>query len=59
MDAKYTDADLKALRKKEAHPEEQVVCPRCGEEIRFRSVGGSYEVKCPTKDCLKLTVRGI
>lgn len=56
---KYTDADLTALRKKESHPEEQVMCPRCGEEIGFRSVGSSYEVKCPTKGCIKLTVRGI
>lgn len=57
--AKYTDADLTALRQKETHPEKQVFCPRCGEEIGFRAVGSSYEVKCPTKDCLKLTVRGI
>lgn len=57
--ARYTDADLAALHKKEEHPEKQVFCPRCGEEIGFRSVGNSYEVKCPTKDCIKLTVRGI
>ena len=52
--SKYTDADLTAL-----HPDEHVFCPRCGEEIGFRSVGSSYEVKCPTKDCIKMTVRGI
>ena len=57
--SKYTDADLTALRKKETHPDVHVFCPRCGEEIGFRSVGSSYEVKCPTKDCIKMTVRGI
>lgn len=57
--ARYTEADLSALHKKEMDPEAQIFCPRCGEELEFRSVGSSYEVKCPTDGCIKLTVRGV
>lgn len=56
---KYTDVELTALEEKEINPEKQIFCPRCGEELGFREVGNSCEVKCPTKNCIKLTVRGI
>ena len=59
MDAKYTEKELDALRKKENNTSAEVLCPRCGEALDYRAVGNSYEVKCPTRDCLKLTVRGL
>lgn len=57
--ARYTDAELAALEEKEINPEKQIFCPRCGEELGYREVGNSYEVKCPTQGCIKFTVRGI
>lgn len=56
---KYTEEEFAALERKEMYPEEQVFCPRCGKELGFRLFGNSCEVKCPTKGCIKLTVRGI
>ena len=34
-------------------------CPVCGGHFVFRKVGNSYEVRCETDDCMKLTSRGI
>lgn len=34
-------------------------CPLCGNKVRFYSIDNSYEFKCDTFNCLRLTVRGI
>lgn len=59
MAIKYTEKEIAALDEKAARPGAVVVCPRCGKELVYRAVGNSYEVKCPTEDCLKETVRGL
>ncbi len=59
MAARYTEKELEALEKKEMSPESKVICPRCGKELGFRSVGNSYEIKCPTEGCISLAVRGL
>lgn len=59
MAIKITETEREALRAKERDPKKTVICPRCGEELYYREVGNSYEVKCPTIDCIGFTVRGI
>lgn len=59
MDSKYTEKELKALEEKACTPNKVVICPRCGKELTYRSIGNSYEVKCPTENCIKETVRGL
>lgn len=59
MPTKYTEKELAALKAKESNPQAEVICPRCGKALTFREVGSSYEVKCTTVNCLKLTVRGL
>ena len=53
------DLEYKALETKERNPTETVICPRCGKELLYREVGNSYEIKCLTEVCLKMTVRGL
>ena len=55
----YTDDEIPAMREKRVHPRARVLCPRCGQELLYREVGNSCEVKCQTQDCIKMTVRGI
>ena len=59
MGTKINEKEREALRAKERDPEETVLCPRCGKELYYHEVGNSYEVKCPTEDCIGFTVRGI
>ena len=56
---KYTTQEAEALSAKERDPNKIVTCPRCGAVLTYRSVGNSYEIKCPTDNCIKRTVRGI
>ena len=55
----YTEEELKALDQKACNPQEKVMCPRCGKELTYRSVGNSYEVKCSTPGCIYDAVRGL
>ena len=59
MGMKHNEIEIEALEKKAHEPRKKVICPRCGKELYYREVGNSYEVKCPTKDCIGFTVRGI
>lgn len=52
-------AERDALHEKAKTPDKKVLCPRCGSELTYREVGASYQVKCNTDDCIKLTVRGL
>lgn len=55
----YTNSEIFAMKKKQRNPQEMVLCPRCGKALRFREVGNSCEVKCPSLNCIKMTVRGL
>lgn len=59
MAIKYTEAECKALDRKFAHPEETVICPRCGKNLRYKAQNGSRMVKCETEGCLRDGIRGI
>lgn len=59
MDTKTKDNERDALYKKAENPDAKILCPRCGGELLYKSVGASYQVKCETDGCLKLTVRGL
>ena len=59
MASKYNETELKALTQKENNPNQTVFCPRCGKNLNYREIGNSYEIKCSTENCLKLTVRGL
>ena len=48
-----------AFREKESNPDKKVLCPRCGKELCYSEAGNSYEIKCSTDGCIKMTCRGI
>lgn len=58
MASNYTEKELAALKAKEQAPNSEVICPRCGKNLLYIEVGNSYEIKCPTENCLKRTVSG-
>lgn len=55
---KYTQAECEALDRKLEHPEETVVCPRCGKSLEYTARNGSCMVKCQTDGCLRDGIRG-
>lgn len=59
MDTNYNIRELDALDKKIENPSQKVICPRCGKEILYKSVGNSCEARCSTNGCIKETVRGL
>ena len=59
MATKITQEEIDALEYKALHPDQSVICPHCGGQLQYRSVGNSYEVKCENEKCIKETVRGI
>lgn len=54
-----TRTEIEATDKKFEHPNELVLCPRCGKKLLFRTVNTSDIVECETKDCVKVILRGI
>ena len=59
MAGSYTEQEMRALEEKACTPGKVVLCPRCGKELTYRALGSSYEVKCPTENCISETVRGL
>lgn len=59
MGIRYSEKELEILYYKAKHKNGIVKCPRCGKELIYKEAGNSYEVKCPTNECLKMTVRGL
>lgn len=59
MESMITDVEYTVIHRKELNPNERVCCPRCGKPLSYQEIGNSYEVKCPTLDCIKMTVRGL
>ncbi len=57
--ATITKDEFKVIEQKALNPNEKVYCPRCGKELLYDFVGNSYEVKCPTKDCIHVISRGL
>lgn len=51
--------EKKALTYKLDHPEEKVVCPRCGKLLMYKRIGKSSEARCETEGCIHGSVRGI
>lgn len=58
MASNYTEEEF-AIMKKERNPDDIVLCPRCGKELLYISVGNSHEVKCSTDNCIKCSMRGL
>ena len=59
MATEYNEAECRALDRKFEHPEETVVCPRCGGNLEYTANNGSCMVKCETNGCLCDAIRGI
>lgn len=55
----YTKEEWDALEQKALNPTTDVKCPRCSKSLIFRSAGNSYEVRCPTENCISERVRGL
>ena len=55
----YTKAEWDALNEKLKHPDEKVICPRCGNEIIYAEIGNSVSVECKTCDCIFGGIRGL
>ena len=36
-----------------------IKCPKCGADLMFIQTGASYQIKCPTVDCINKIARGI
>lgn len=59
MGSSDIEKERMALEQKARNPEHKVCCPRCGKELVYRAIGNSYEIKCPTPNCLYEAVRGL
>ena len=59
MGTKYSDEECRALDRKFEHPDETVVCPRCGKTLQYTESQWSSAVRCETKGCLHDAIRGI
>lgn len=59
MGIKYTKEELKALNTKFENPDKEVICPRCGKILIYKSAGNSCEVRCETPKCLYDAIRGV
>lgn len=56
---RFKDKYKKALNYKMAHPEKDVICPKCGKLLEYAYVNGAIEVKCPKRKCIMGNSRGI
>ena len=54
-----TEAEKNALYEKYDHPEKNVKCPRCGNEIIYEKRGNSIAVECKTPKCIFGGLRGL
>ena len=56
---KFKNEYKKAINKKIAFPEKEVICPKCGKSLLYSPIGFIAEVKCPTKKCIMGNSKGI
>ena len=54
-----TEEERKALYLKLEDRKKNVKCPRCGALLEYKEYPTAQQVKCPTKGCLELNIRGI
>lgn len=54
-----TKEDHDVLAYKLEHPDEVVICPRCGNEIIYEKRGNSIAVECKTPNCIYGGIRGL
>lgn len=59
MDIKLSENEKQALNDKINHPEQKILCPRCGGEILYHDYGSGCIVQCKTQGCIKGSIRGI
>ena len=55
----YTEIEWDALDEKLENPEQEVICPRCGNEIIYKEIGNSISVECLSADCIFGGIRGL
>jgi formamidopyrimidine-DNA glycosylase len=55
----YTKAEWDALNEKMKNPEQEALCPRCGNEIEYEEIGNSISVYCRSEDCIFGGIRGL
>ena len=55
----YTEIEWGALRKKLDNSDENVLCPRCGNEIIYKEIGNSISVECLSDNCIFGGIRGL
>jgi len=56
---KLTQPEIQAINKKIGFPELDIFCPRCKKLLKYYAVGNAAEVKCPSKNCIRGSSRGI
>ncbi|MDO4647959.1 MAG: hypothetical protein Q4B26_04855 [Eubacteriales bacterium] len=57
--ATMNEKEYEALDEKLNHPDRNVVCPRCGNEIIYEKRGNSIAVECKSKGCIYGGIRGV
>lgn len=54
-----TEEEYEVLEEKLEHPDKEVLCPRCGNEIVYKRIGNSISVECKTPGCIYGGIRGL
>ena len=52
-----TQVDIDAVRAKAQDPYKTVLCPRCGNELKYKDLGNAGSVICETEGCLTVMFR--
>ena len=53
------EKEKEAIKKKMEKPNTDVVCPRCGEKLKYEDLPSAISVWCPTEGCIFGGLRGI
>lgn len=53
------DKERKAVDKKFENPKLTVKCPRCGGLLEYKEFQTAAQVRCTTKGCVEVNIRGI
>ena len=54
-----TKEEREAVDRKFDNPNATVTCPRCGSELKYKEFPTAASVKCETKNCIEVNIRGI
>ena len=55
----YSDEEIEVLTRKLEHPDEEVICPRCGNRLIYTEYNCGCKVECKTKGCIRDAIRGL